>query len=303
MNVSDDPPNLDEPILTITGPTAVGKTALSLSVAERIGAEILSADSRQVYRGLTIGTARPSPEEQARVPHHFVGERSLGEPFSAGQFAREANARIREIRARGRPVLVAGGSTLYLHALQHGLADIPEVPAALRAELMARLDREGAEALYDELQSVDPACAETLDPTKTHRLVRALEVYHGTGRPLSHYHAQPPEPPFRYRTVVLHRPREELYDRINRRVDRMLEAGLLDEVRALMKRDVDLSRPPLSTIGYREPIRHLRGEIDYDEMARLIKRNTRRYAKRQLTWLRRYEDYRWLPWLPAADVF
>jgi len=273
----------------------VGKTDLSLEVAEALGAEIISADSRQVYKELTIGTAKPSPEAQERVPHHFIGERTLQDPFSAGTYAEEANDRIRSILERGRPPLIVGGATLYLHALQYGLADIPDVDDSVRERLEDRLDEEGPEALFDELQEVDPKQAEKADPTKTQRVIRALEVYHGTGKPLTYYHENQPEPPFSFTTVVLNRDRDELYSRINERVDRMLEQGLLDEVRKVMDIDgVALDEPPLSTIGYREPIQHLRGEIEYDEMVRLVKRNTRRYAKRQLTWFRRYDEYNWV---------
>jgi tRNA dimethylallyltransferase len=282
------------PILTITGPTAVGKTELSLEVAKRLDAEIVSVDSRQVYKELTIGTAKPSPEALDQVPHHFIGERSVRDPFSAGAYAEAANERIRSILDRGNQPLVVGGATLYLHALQYGLADIPDVDDEVRARLEERLDQEGKEALYEELQEVDPEQAAEMDPTKTQRVLRALEVYHGTGKTLSYYHEHQPEPPFDYLTVVLNRDRDRLYDRINRRVDRMLKNGLLDEVRAVMDIDgIQLDEPPLSTIGYREPIQYLRGDIDYDEMVRLVKRNTRRYAKRQLTWFRRYDEYRW----------
>lgn len=283
------------PFLTIAGPTAVGKTELSLEVAEALDAEIISADSRQVYKELTIGTAKPSPEVQQRVPHHFIGERTLKDPFSAGTYAEEANERIRSILDRGRRPLIVGGATLYLHALQYGLADIPDVDDSVREWLEDRLDEEGPEALFDELQEVDPKQAEKADPTKTQRVIRALEVYHGTGKPLTYYHENQPEPPFSFTTLVLNRDRDELYNRINERVDHMLEQGLLDEVREVMDIDgVALDEPPLSTIGYREPIQHLRGEIDYDEMVRLVKRNTRRYAKRQLTWFRRYDEYNWV---------
>ncbi|PSQ95755.1 MAG: tRNA (adenosine(37)-N6)-dimethylallyltransferase MiaA [Bacteroidetes bacterium SW_9_63_38] len=292
-------------ILTITGPTAVGKTEMSLDVAETLDAEIVSVDSRQVYEELTIGTAKPPPSAQERVPHHFIGERSLHEPLSAGDYADAANKRIRTILDRGHRPLVVGGATLYLHALQFRLADIPDVDDAVRNRLEQRLDEEGKEALYEELQEVDPVQAEKNDPTKTQRVIRALEVYHGTGKPLTYYHENQPEPPFSYTTVVLNRDRQKLYDRINQRVDRMLDSGLLDEVRAVMDIDgVQLDEPPLSTIGYREPIQHLRGEIDYDEMVQLVKRNTRRYAKRQLTWFRRYDEYTWMdaPNTTPADV-
>lgn len=293
MESSSSPP-LSDPILTITGPTAVGKTELSLQAADRLDAEIVSVDSRQVYEELTIGTAKPGPDARERVPHHFIGERSLHNPLSAGEYADLANDRIRDVLSRGHRPLVVGGATLYLHALQYGLADIPDVDDEVRARLNERLEAEGQEALYEELKTVDPKQAAETDPTKTQKVIRALEVYHGTGKPLSYYYENQPEPPFDYVTVVLNRDRDALYDRINRRVDNMLDDGLLDEVREVMEVDgVQLDEPPLSTIGYREPIQYVRGEIGYDEMVRLVKRNSRRYAKRQLTWFRRYDEYHW----------
>lgn len=294
-----------QPIPVLTGPTAVGKTALSLDAAEQLHAEIISADSRQVYRRMTIGTAKPTAAELDRIPHHFIDELDLGAPFSAGAFARAATERIEAILARGRLPLVVGGSTLYLHALIHGLAEIPEVAPAVRRAVEDRLTQQGAEALYAELQRHDPAAAATLDPTKTQRLVRALEVLVATGRPLSSFQQRHPPSPFRFQVVVLHRERAELYERINRRVLAMIEAGLLDEVRAILASGVDPHTNALRTIGYREPIRHLRGDIGHAEMVRLIQRNSRRYAKRQLTWFRREPDWRWVPVTEAksADLF
>ena len=284
----------DPPVPTIVGPTAVGKTAMGLSLAEAFDAEIISADSRQVYRELDIGTAKPGTEARRRAEHHFIDEKDLSEDFSAGQFAEAAHERINAIRRRGREALVVGGSTLYVHALQKGLADIPEVPGEVRERLNERLDEDGgAETLFAELQEVDPERAAKLDATKTHQVVRALEVYRHTGRTLTHFHQQQPEPPHDFRTVVLRRDRQRLYDRINRRVDRMLASGLVEEVRALRERGADRHRPPLRTIGYREVFEFLDGEHDRDEMERLIKRNSRRYAKRQLTWFRRYDEYEW----------
>jgi len=284
-----------DPFLTITGPTAVGKTEISVDVAECVGAEILSADSRQVYEELNVGTAKPDPSIRERIRHHFIGERSLSDPFSAGAFADEANDRIRSILHRGQQPVIVGGSTLYLHALQYGLADIPDVDEEVRRGLESRLDEEGPEALHDELKEVDPTQAEKTDPTKTQRVIRALEVYHGTGKTLTHYHENQDEPPFTYVTIVLNRDRDQLYRRINERVERMFEAGLLEEVRNVTEnRDVALDEPPLSTIGYREPIQYLKGDLGYEEMVELMKRNTRRYAKRQLTWFRRYDEYVWM---------
>jgi len=288
-------PDPSRPLLTLTGPTGVGKTNLAVPVAETLGAEIISVDSRQIYEELTIGTAKPSPAQQERVPHHFIGERSVRCPIDAGTFADEANKRIERIRASGSEPLVVGGATLYLHALQYGLADIPDVDDEVREWLKSRMEEEGKKALYNELKEVDPRQAEKADPTKTQKVIRALEVYHGTGKPLTYYHENQPDPPFTYTTFVLNRDRDRLYKRINQRVDRMLDEGLLDEVQSVMDlENVALDEAPLSTIGYREPIQYLQGEFDYEEMVRLIKRNTRRYAKRQLTWFRRYDEYNWL---------
>ena len=296
--MSDERPG---PFLVLAGPTAVGKTALSLAIAGRIGAEIVSADSRQVFRGLDIGTAKPSADELKSIPHHFIDERDLGNPWSAGRFAEEANGRIADILRRGAIPLIVGGSTLYLEALVHGLADIPDSDPAIRAELNEQVSTlEGAQNLLEELERIDPEGAETLDPTKTQRLVRALEVYRATGEPWSSFFAQAEPPPYRYRVVVLTRLREELYARIEARVDAMLDAGLLEENRGLMDAGFKLDTNPLRTIGYQEPFAHLSGEIDYDEMVRLLKRNTRRYAKRQLTWFRRRPEYEWVD-LSAYD--
>ena len=282
-----------QPILVLAGPTAVGKTALSLGLARELGAEIVSADSRQIYRELTIGTAKPSAEELADVRHHFIDELSLGEPFSAGMFARAAEERIRSIGQRGRAALVAGGSTLYLEGLIHGLDEVPETRVETREHLMQRLKQEGAAVLFSELQQIDPASAGTMDATKSQRIVRALEVYHDTGTPLSHYHGSA-TPAFDALVIVLDRPREILYERINRRVDAMLAEGLLEENRALLAAEVPDDLTIMRTIGYAEPRAHLRGEIAYDEMVRRLKRNTRRYAKRQLTWFRRHPEYQWM---------
>ncbi len=279
------------PLPVLAGPTCVGKTSISIAWAAEHRAEIISADSRQIYRGLDIGTAKPSPPDLRTVPHHFIDELEWDEPYSAGRFARDAYARITEVLDRGHLPLVVGGSTLYLHALVFGLADVPRVPATVRRQLEERLEHEGSPSLFAELQRLDPEAAASMDATKTHRLIRALEVYHGTGRPLSSYHEEQPEPPFTFRTVVLNRERSALYARINRRVDEMVRLGLLGEVRGLLDRGVEPTAIPMRTIGYREALAHLRGECSFDEMVRLIKRNTRRYAKRQLTWFRRYSCF------------
>ena len=281
-------------MIALVGPTAVGKTALSVLLAARLGAEIVSCDSRQVFRPLTIGAAKPTPAERAGVPHHFIDEKALTEPFSAGRFADEANARITAIQARGSTALVTGGSTLYLEALVHGLSPIPRTGGAARERLNARVAAGEAELMFSELTALDPDSAATMDPTKTQRLVRALEVLDETGRPLSAYHAERATPPHAFDVVVLDRPRPELYRRIEHRAEQMLADGLLDENRALIAAGYDETLPALRTIGYQEPRAYLEGRLGYDEMVELLKRNTRRYAKRQLTWFRRHSSYRWL---------
>ena len=289
-------------IIALIGPTAVGKSRLGVELAEQFEGEIISADSRQIYRQLTIGTAKPSFAELARIPHHFVDELDLTESFSAGQFADAATARIEHIVQRGYTPIVVGGSTLYVEALLHGLSDIPATSEATRAKLMQRLDEHGADTLFAELRAVDPESAASMDVTKTQRLVRALEVFYDTGRPLSWYHAQKPVPRFQFTPIVLNRPRQTLYERINERVDRMLEAGLIEENRGLLDSFTDTRSNPLRTIGYREPMAYLRGEVSYDEMVRLLKRNSRRYAKRQLTWFRRRGEYHWIDVEHTQDV-
>jgi len=274
----------------ITGPTAVGKTAVAVALAKTIGAEIISADSRQVYRELTVGTAKPDDVEMDGVRHHFIDEVNLPAVVSAGWFEREATHRIREILGRGMNVVVVGGSTLYVHALVSGLADIPNVDPSLVDELNSQIAAGRASDLYGELTTADPEFAQTLDPTKTQRLVRGLAVFRGTGRPLSSFfHSATPS--FDYEVVVMGMRREQLYSRINDRARDMVEAGLLDEASALLAAGFDRNLSPLRTIGYSEAFDYLDGQIpSRAEFERLLMRNTRRYAKRQMTWFRRYGE-------------
>ena len=282
-------------ILLLAGPTAAGKTDIAIQVALALNAEIISADSRQIYRELTIGTAKPDVSQLERVKHHFINEKSLGESYSAGTFAREAWARIGEIQARGRPVVVVGGSTLYVQALQYGIAAIPSIPKEVRTALTARLQAEGAASLYRELRRVDPSYAATLDATKSQRILRGLEVFHGTGRSLSSFFSSSESPPpGQFLPFVITRDRTILYERINQRVDSMIKEGLVEEVRELHNTGFSISINALRTIGYKEVFDFLKLKSTFDEMVELIKRNTRRYAKRQLTWYRSKPDFKWL---------
>ncbi|MBO6577354.1 MAG: tRNA (adenosine(37)-N6)-dimethylallyltransferase MiaA [Rhodothermales bacterium] len=279
----------------ITGPTAVGKTAVVLKLAGELDGEIVSCDSRQLYAELNVGTAKPTQEELAAVPHHFIGEATVGDPWSAGRYARVAEERIAQILDRGRSPVVVGGSTLYIQALVEGLADIPATDPAVRAALNEKLETVGPAVLFQALERVDPAFASTLDPTKSQRIVRGLEVYASTGRPLSSFFEDMPPPRFSYGVVVLDRERERLYARIDERVHAMIEAGLIEELHRLMEAGYDPEANPLRTIGYSELVPFVRGERSLDESIALIQRNSRRYAKRQLTWFRGRDDWHWLP--------
>ena len=278
----------------LAGPTATGKTSISLMLAKSLDAEIISADSRQIYKGLTIGTAMPTPAQLDTVQHHFIGELNPGESYSAGIFARATEERIEEISGRSKSVLVTGGSTLYVQSLFEQLADIPDIDPSVRLALNERIMTEGSSKLYRELVSIDPDYASTLDESKTHRLVRGLEVFLGTGQPLSSFHAVSPSPRNQFALFILFRPREALYARINERVDLMMEDGLLEETRSLLKQGDATVELMKRTIGYQELIFVLDGSHPVQEGIEIIKRNSRRYAKRQLTWYRRYENATWI---------
>ena len=275
----------------LAGPTGVGKTELALELAERLGVEILSADSRQAYRGLDIGTAKPTPDQLARVRHHWIDVLDVGQPTSAGLFAR-AFEQLAEV---GPPPLVVGGSTLYIDAVVRGLADLPDVPPDTAAAAFAETATpEGRAALFAELAAADPVAAATLDPTKTQRLARLVGLLRATGRAPSEWWTQTRPPCPDVRLFVLTRPREDLYARIEARIDQMLDDGLVDENRRLLAAGVTPDASPLRTIGYQEPMAFLRGEISKSVMVHRLKQNTRRYAKRQLTWFRRYPDAVWI---------
>lgn len=285
----------------IAGPTGVGKTSISIAVARILDSEIISADSRQVFRQMRIGTARPGKDLLQAAAHHFIADRNLDDPYSAGIFAREAEERIGQIIARGHSPLVVGGSTLYLRALVEGLADIPVVDPEIRLRMNRRLHDEGAGPLYEELCAVDPAFASTLDASKSQRIIRGLEVWHGTGKPISEYFTEQSTPDSSYTFFILDRERSELYARINTRVDRMISEGLVDEVISILDAGFGPEVNALQTIGYREAVRYLNGDCSLDVMTSEIKKNTRRYAKRQLTWFRGLSEARWIMVTQKSD--
>ena len=278
----------------IAGPTAVGKTALSIALAKRLDAEIVSADSRQIYAPFRIGTARPTAREMDGVVHHLMGIWPLERAYSAGIFADMARELIPSILERGNRVIVVGGSTLYVEALLNGLSDIPKVDPAIRTHLNSEVQDGDLATLYKELQEADPVFAATLDPSKSQRIIRGLEVFRGTGRPLSDFHTPPPFPGQSFRLIVLHADRQKLYDRINERVEDMVTAGLVEECRDALSAEPDTGLNAWRTIGYQELMPFLKGACSLEQSVQAIQRNSRRYAKRQLTWYRRYPEAQWL---------
>lgn len=283
-------------IVVIAGPTASGKSDLALELAEQLDGEIVCADSLTIYRGLDIGSAKPTPEQRRRVPHHLLDIREPTQPFTAADFRTEASQAIDDILTRGKLPLVVGGTGLYLRVLLRGLTDAPGEDPALRQQLKMRADLQGAATLLEELRQVDPETAARCHPNNLVRILRALEVWHTTGRPLSSFHEQHgfSDQPYDALLLCLDLVREELYRRIDRRVELMLNAGLVDEVRGLLQAGVPADAKPLQAIGYREVLAHLHGELPLEAMLELIKRNTRHLAKRQLTWFRREPDLQWV---------
>ena len=279
-------------LVIVLGPTAVGKTDYSIGLAREYGSPVISCDSRQIYREMKIGTAPPSAEQLAAVPHYFIGTRSVTEPYTAGKYELDALALLDELFRDHSTLVMCGGSGLYIDALCNGLDAFPDVDPQIREDLMTRLENDGLEALRFELRRLDPQTYESIDPANRQRVVRALEVCIGTGRPFSSYKtAAARERPFSIRKIGLTREREELYDRINRRVDLMMEAGLEEEVRSLLPyRDL----PALNTVGYRELFDCFDGRYPLEEAVRLIKRNTRHYAKKQLTYWGRDDSIEWM---------
>lgn len=283
-------------ILAIAGPTASGKSNLSIELAERLDGELVCADSLTIYRGLDIGSAKPTLEQRRRVPHHLLDIRDPSQPFTAADFRLEARHAIDGILNRGKRPIIVGGTGLYLRVLLHGLTDAPGGNPALRHQLQQRADQEGAEALLKELHQVDPETAARCHPNNLVRILRALEVWHTTGAPFSRFHEQHgfSDTPYDALLLCLDMERTELYQRIDRRVEDMLEAGLMEEVRRLLQTGTPADARPLQAIGYKEVLAHLRGELTLEAMTEQIKRNTRHLAKRQLTWFRREPDVHWV---------
>lgn len=279
----------------LAGPTASGKTALSIRLAKAHGCEIVCMDSMQIYRGMDIGTAKPTPEEMENIPHHLLDVVYPGEPFSVAQYQHLAEQCIGEILARGHQPLLVGGTGFYLRALRHPMAmGMVTGDGTIRRSLEAIAKQtDGRSVLHQMLEEVDPDTAARLPVNDVRRVVRALEVYRLTGTPFSRQPSLEKEPPFCYRVAALTMDRAILYERIERRVDQMMAQGLLAEVQALLRSGISPDCQAMKAIGYKELVPVVLGETPLDAAVSLLKQNTRHYAKRQLTWMRREEDVFW----------
>lgn len=279
-------------LIVIVGPTGSGKSDLAIEIAERYGAPIISTDSRQFYRGIPIGTAQPDAEQLQRVEHHFIASHDLKQEFNCGAYETEALAKLDELYRKHDVVVAVGGSGLYIKALCEGMDSLPEAEPKLREELARRLRSEGLESLCEELRQRDPAYYEEVDRNNPARILRALEVCISTGLPYSSMRTgEKRQRPFNIIKLGIDMERERLYERINRRVDVMMQMGLEQEARAVYHlRELN----SLQTVGYREMFDYFDGTISRDEAIELIKRNSRRYAKRQMTWFRRDEEIKWV---------
>jgi tRNA dimethylallyltransferase len=282
----------------IAGPTASGKSALALELAQKTGGVVINADSMQVYRDLRVITARPTPEEEAKVPHRLYGHVDAAVNFSAGHWVADAAAVLAEVRAQNRLPIFVGGSGLYFKALTRGLSAVPPIPPEIRQGVRARLERDGVEALHAELAQRDPATAERLKPRDRTRIARALEVVEATGRSLTDWHREglpPLLPQAQFSALFLAPDRDQLYARIDARYDAMLAAGALEEVAALAARHLDPLLPAMKAHGVPVLIRHLKGEITREEAAAIGRADTRHYAKRQFTWFRhQLPEFEWV---------
>jgi tRNA dimethylallyltransferase len=276
-------------LVVITGPTAVGKTALTMQLAQYYGVPIINADSRQIYRELKIGTAAPTAEQQQLVKHYFVGTKSIDDYYNASMYEQEVLELLDAERSTFH--VLSGGSMMYIDAVCNGIDDIPTVRDDIREEMKRRYAEEGLEALCEDLRRLDPEHYAIVDRQNHRRVIHALEICYQTGRTYTSFRTQQKkERPFRIVKIGLNRDREELYNRINQRVDQMMEDGLLDEVKSLISKR---STNALNTVGYKELFDYLDGRWSLDEAVERIKGNTRRYARKQLTWYKRDADMRW----------
>ena len=292
-------------VVCVVGPTACGKTKMGVLLAKQLSGEVVSVDSMQIYRGMTIGTAAPTPEEMDGVPHHMVAVADPKEQWSVARFVQAADACVQDILQRGKLPVLVGGTGLYLDALIAG-RDFAAGQAGgkIRRELEERLQKEGVEPLLSELRSADPETAARLSPADHKRILRALEVFRETGKPISRHNAESRQKPGKYRPIYIglaFQDREDMKALIDQRVDEMVRSGLREEVEALLRAGLPPGATALQAIGYKECLRWLQGDASFEEAAEEIKLRSRQYAKRQLTWLRRNPDIHWIYWDKERD--
>jgi tRNA dimethylallyltransferase len=278
-------------LIVVVGPTAVGKTGMAIQLAKTFHSEIVSADSRQLYKEMTIGTAKPSARELEEVKHHFISQVAVENNYDAGQYGRDALNLINEIFKNERTLILCGGSGLYVKAVLEGFDEMPDIPERLRQEIIEEYNEKGLDWLQQQVSEHDPEYFKEVDQKNPQRLMRAMEMIRHSGLPASSFRKKGKRSiPFDVIKIGLELDREVLYDRINQRVDGMLEAGLLEEARTLYPRK---SLNALQTVGYQELFGYFDGDYDLVEAVRLLKRNTRRYAKRQMTWFKKDEEIQW----------
>jgi len=282
-------------VLAIVGPTASGKTKLSVDVACRLDGEIISADSRQIYKLIPIATSHPAAEDLKKIRHYFINELEPADEFNAGEFGTKAREIIKDIFKRKKQPVIAGGSGLYIRSVIDGLFEEEIEASEVRDELYEKMNTLGKNYLYNELVKVDKKSADTMIPQNFRRVIRALEVYYVTGKKISEFQKEKTEIDFKTVQIGLMFDRKHLYHRINERVDKMLEEGLIEEAKRLRELGYDHTKYySLNTVGLKEVFKYFDGEYDYDEMVRMIKQNSRRYAKRQLTWFRKDKRINWI---------
>lgn len=283
-------------VLIIAGPTAVGKTELSLTLAEDLNGEIISADSVQIYKGMDIGSATPSNEELNRVKHHLINTIDPKDDYNVAMFSEEARKFIKDIQAKGKLPIVVGGTGLYINSLMYEMDFSEQVKdEQLRKDLRKFVDNEGKEKLHERLKKLDPTAADKIHMNNIKRVIRALEINILTGDHMGNFKKDPVKTTdFNPILICLKRNRKLLYVRINKRVDQMLEEGLIDEVKKLKEKGLTIDHTSMKAIGYKEVMGYLNGKYDYDMMVEILKKNTRHFAKRQLTWFRRYDEATWI---------
>ncbi|GMR05037.1 MAG: tRNA (adenosine(37)-N6)-dimethylallyltransferase MiaA [Thermodesulfobacteriota bacterium] len=291
-------------LVVIAGPTASGKSALAVELSTLLNGEIINADSMQVYRFMDIGTAKPDKRQRGGIPHHLIDAVDPDEDFTAARFREEADLKIKEIHSRGKNPFVVGGTGLYIKTLTKGIFEGPGKDKALRAELLRDAGKNGGESLYARLKEVDPVSAASIHPNNLRRIIRALEVYALSKRPISEFQREHAftETPYDTLTIGLKKERDRLYADIDKRVEMMIKNGLVEETKKLIEMGYSANIKPLGGLGYKEAVAYLAGEISIEEAVMLIKRNTRHYAKRQMTWFRKYPEIKWFNPEEKTDI-